>query len=165
MRIQFLLFLILSLGLTTVANADHPEMDGHGSELEEMHHDMDKKPHGMEEMHHDDHGTVMVGDDQPVPKMKLIVHKDKKEGWNLQIKLKRFEFAPEMANKRNRPNQGHAHLYINGNKITRIYSDWYYLESLPEGRNEIKVQLNTNNHEMLMYRGKIIEDVKIIKVE
>lgn len=36
-----------------------------------------------------------------------------------------------------------AHLSVDGTKITRLYGNWYYLESLPAGRHEITVSLNT----------------------
>ena len=123
-----------------------------------------KGGHSHSEGHHSHDKTVMISDKQPVPTIDLVVHEDSMKGWNLEIKLNNFEFKPEMANKENQPNQGHAHLYINDKKVTRIYGNWYYLGSLPEGKNEIKVQLNTNNHELLMYRGNIIEDGEVIEV-
>ncbi len=80
------------------------------------------------------------------------------KGWNLNIETTNFTFAPETVNQESSPNQGHAHLYINGEKITRIYSNWYHLPELPKGDNEIKITINTNLHEDLIYQGKVIGD-------
>lgn len=56
----------------------------------------------------------------------------------------------------------YAHLYVDGTKITRLYGNWYYLESLPAGRHEITVSLNTNNHETLIYNGQPIEATVVL---
>ena len=116
-----------------------------------------------EEAHHE-HKMIAIPENVPIPKVELIVHKDAIEGWNLEIKTTNFYFAPATVNKDSVYNNGHAHLYINGKKVTRIYSNWFYLQKLPSGENEIKVTLNTNKHEDLMYQGKMISDVQIIKV-
>ncbi len=143
MKKQFLVPLILGLAVTSV-NANE--------QVEQSHSDS----------HH--HETVMISEGQPVPGIDLVVHEDGLKGWNLEIKLANFELAPEMVNRDNRLNQGHAHLYVNGEKITRIYGNWYYLATLPSGKNEIKVGLNTNDHKSLMYQGKLIEDLEVIEV-
>lgn len=116
-----------------------------------------------EEAHHE-HKMISIPDNVPIPKVELIVHEDAIQGWNLEIKTTNFDFAPDTINKDSVYNKGHAHLYINGKKVTRIYSNWFYLQNLPSGENEIKVTLNTNKHEDLMYQGKMISDVQIIKV-
>ena len=143
MKKQFLVPLILALAVTPV-NANE--------QVEKKHADS----------HH--HETVMIAEGQPVPAIDLVVHEDNLQGWNLEIKLDNFEFAPEMVNEENEPNKGHAHLYVNGEKIDRVYGNWYHLSTLPPGENKIKVALNTNGHESLMYQGKLIEDVEVIEV-
>ena len=35
--------------------------------------------------------------------------------------------------------EGHTHLYIDGEKITRVYSNWYYLGKLEPGEHTIRV--------------------------
>ncbi len=114
---------------------------------------------------HHEHKAVIISNNQPVPSIDLVVHEDSMKGWNLEIKLDNFEFAPEMASQENEPNKGHAHLYINGKKITRIYGKWYYLGDLPQGRNEPKVELTTNSHQGLMYQGSLIGDTEFINVK
>jgi hypothetical protein len=116
--------------------------------------------------HHQDHHhqKMEIPAGQPVPSVDLIVHKDKKKGWNLEAKVTNFRFAPESINNKSLPGEGHAHLYINGQKITRLYSSWYYLENLKPGENKITVSLNANSHEQLVHNGKMITDTEIIDV-
>lgn len=111
-----------------------------------------------------DHGMLMISEGQPVPDVDLVVNKDPINGWNLQIKLDNFTLTPENVNQANQPNEGHAHLYVNGEKISRVYSNWYHLPSLPSGSNEIKVSLNSNSHQFLMYQDRMIEDIEVVRV-
>lgn len=108
------------------------------------------------------HGTVEA--EQPVPTVELIVHPDARQGWNLEVQVTHFRFAPEQVNQANTPQAGHAHLYINGDKITRLYGSWYYLESLPAGQHELTVQLNTNEHDILTNNGQPIESTVVLEV-
>lgn len=113
---------------------------------------------------HHHHKQVEIPATQEAPKVDLIVHKDTMKGWNLEIKVANFKFAPERINKNSALNEGHAHLFINGKKITRLYGSWYYLNNLEPGNNEISVTLNTNKHEDLAIGGKVIKDTEVIQV-
>ena len=104
---------------------------------------------------HGDHKKIEVPQNQPQPTVKLSVTKDALRGWNLQIATTNFRSAPEkIATKSTATNEGHAHLYINGKKVTRLYGNWYYINNLKQGRNQIKVTLNTNSHADIMVNGK-----------
>lgn len=128
------------------------------------HHSDNSHPEKTEAEGDHDHKMIAIPEGVPVPNIDLIVHKDAIKGWNLEIKTSNFTFDPKTVNENSDYSKGHAHLYLNGKKFTRIYSNWFYLESLPAGKNQIKVTINTNNHEDLMDRGKIISDVEIIEV-
>jgi hypothetical protein len=119
----------------------------------------------------DDHQNSMVEvpDNQPLPTVKLIAHPDSRQGWNLEVQTTNFQFAPEHVDQLSQataeqPLEGHAHLYIDGVKITRFYANWYYLESLAPGKHEITVALNTNDHNMLMHNGQPIQSTVVIDV-
>ena len=45
-------------------------------------------------------------------------------------------------------NEGHAHLYVNGVKVARMYSPWHHLSTrlLREGINRLEVEFSTNDH-------------------
>ena len=105
------------------------------------------------EMNHD---QVDVSKLPREPSLTLTAHKDAMSGWNLQIEPNNFEFAPARVNQANVVGEGHAHLYINGEKITRLYSNWYYLNNLPSGVHSVMVVLNANNHGPLILRDQKI---------
>lgn len=122
-------------------------------------------PSGMmvdEGMHQ--HKIMEVPLSQPVPVVDLIVHPDTVKGVNLEVKLSNFKFAPEKVNQDSKLTEGHAHLYIDGKKLTRLYGNWYYLDNLAPGQHKITVALNTNRHEDLVYKGQKIEDSEMILV-
>ena len=102
---------------------------------------------------------------QNAPTVALSVTPDAKAGWNLQIQTTNFEFAPERASSEHIAGEGHAHLYIDGEKITRVYGNWYYLPELTPGEHEIEVTLNSNSHEDLVVDGVAISASKTIVVE
>lgn len=146
------------LGVTSVLIA--LPLNSLAQENMNLHHEM---PHQTNDNHHE-HGTFMIPKGELIPTVKLVVHNDSKKGWNLEVKITNFTFAPDKVNQESKFNEGHAHIYINGKKLTRLYGNWYYLESLPSGKNELKVSLNTNNHETLVSEGKMIEDAVIITI-
>ena len=111
------------------------------------------------------HPQLEVSTDLPVPAVVLAAYQDAVNGWNLQLQLENFEFAPATVNEAGPQNEGHAHLYINGEKVTRLYSDWYYLGELDPGENEIVVTLNSNIHEDLTVNGEVISASTVVSVE
>lgn len=111
------------------------------------------------------HEPMEIPEGQPIPSVDLVVHPDQMKGWNLEVKVSNFRFAPEHASSNDRPGEGHAHLYVNGEKITRIYGNWYYLGILEPGRNQLRVNLNSNDHKQLVHQGQPIEDVEVIEVD
>lgn len=99
-----------------------------------------------------------------VPTVDIGVSKDVVKGWNLETKVKNFRFAPENVNTKNNPGEGHAHIYLNGKKMARLYSSWFHLENLPPGRNKLTVGLKSNTHETLVHNSQKIEDTEVIEV-
>lgn len=130
----------------TPANADMSQRpDSHAS---------DHMSHGGE---HDSHGMVAIPEGQPVPTVVLDVVPDPVSGWNVQVQTENWAFAPEQINSTSLTTEGHAHLYLDGKKLTRIYSEWFYISSLPSGEHTLTIGLNTNRHEVLMHNGEPIE--------
>ncbi len=68
------------------------------------------------------HGKMEVPQGQAVPTVDVVVRKDIKKGWNLEAQVTNFKFAPEKVNQAAEVGEGHAHLFVNGKKITRLYS-------------------------------------------
>lgn len=113
-----------------------------------------------------DHGTIDVSTDSLIPKIvDFQLLKDPMSGWNVHVQVKNFRFAPAHASQPHRSGEGHAHLYINGNKIARIYGDWFHIPELNKDYNEIKLTLNTNDHQTLTNGNQAIEKVFILDKE
>lgn len=90
------------------------------------------------------------------PEVQLHAMKDPDGGWNLHLMTKNFIFTPGNAGKNEVMGEGHAHLYVNGKKIARVYSNWIHIK-LDKGVNKLKVSLNTNLHKDYAVNGKMIE--------
>ncbi len=65
------------------------------------------------------HSQVEVDPDNAL-EVSIEVVKDALAGWNVYVAVENFRFSPERVNQANTPNEGHAHLYLNGNKVTRL---------------------------------------------
>ena len=98
------------------------------------------------------------------PAVSLAVHKDAQSGYNAQLTTTNFTFSPENASQDHVAGEGHAHLYINGEKVGRLYSDWHHIGALPEGTHTVRVTLNTNDHRGYAHDGVAIEDTAEIHV-
>lgn len=86
-------------------------------------------------------------------------------GWAVHVVTEDFEFAPETLGEL-RPQEGHAHLYLDGEKISRLYGPWYDLpaSAVPAGEHELTVTLNTNDdHAQWAVDGEPITDSVTVK--
>ena len=101
--------------------------------------------------HAHSHGEVlMIDPGLDVPELAVALYPDPVLGWNLNIAVEKFRFAAERAGLEHVPGEGHAHVYVNGEKVARAYGAWLHLEHLPFGSVEIEVTLNANDHRALM---------------
>lgn len=117
---------------------------------------------------HSDHNhdqLVEIGDDAPIPSVALSVTPTAAGGYFVALETENFDFAPEAVDGPHVEGQGHAHLYVNGEKITRLYGPEYFIESLPSGDVEIRVTLNANDHATYAHHGEPIADTVIVRVE
>jgi len=104
------------------------------------------------------HGEKLMSVDDWVakPDLNIEILADPVGGWNLNIITKNFTFDAAAAGYENMQGHGHAHIYVNGNKLSRAYSDWHHIPKLPLGRNEVSVSLYANDHSGLSLAGKKI---------
>lgn len=91
---------------------------------------------------------------QNAPTLSAELLPDPVAGWNLKLDITNFSFAPQNASLGHVPGEGHAHVYVNGAKIARIYGPWYHIDHLPKGTVSVEVALNANSHEELVVDGK-----------
>lgn len=106
------------------------------------------------EGHTHKHSQMDVSTLLNTPSVSLKVKRDEMSGWNIQIEAENFRFAPDHVNQHPVANEGHAHLYVDGKKITRLYGSWFYLTDLSPGPHTLSVTLNANNHAELALHGK-----------
>ncbi|MEM7116014.1 MAG: DoxX family membrane protein, partial [Chloroflexota bacterium] len=65
-----------------------------------------------------------------LPSLSLNVTNDGPSSYNLEVITEHFRFTPENTGQELVLGEGHAHLYINGQKEARLYAPWYHLGTL-----------------------------------
>jgi hypothetical protein len=105
--------------------------------------------------HNDGHGATstpvhkhatLAADPTKAPTVALKVTKDSKAGWYVHIDTTNFSFTPAKANTADILGEGHAHLYVDGKIVSRLYGpDFHYRENFT-GTKTFKVTLNGNTH-------------------
>lgn len=112
---------------------------------------------------HDHSAMQSVASGPTAPTLQLRVLKDPDTGWNLHILTENFTFTAENAGQAHVDGQGHAHLYVNGEKRARVYGNWVHLAQLPRGEVEVSVSLNTNDHQALAVDHVPLVDTVLIE--
>lgn len=161
---------MLGIGLLLGGLAGFVAAAGNGITLDGHDHATDHGGHGASATHDSAGHEAMHAElldlpaDQPSPALDLSVRPDPVTGWNLHVITRNFRFAPENASIANLPGEGHAHIYVNGTKIARLYGPWFHIGDLPEGENRIRVTLNANDHRQLAVGGKALEAETVVTV-
>lgn len=109
-------------------------------------------------------GEMELREGDSVPLVSVALAPDEMIGWNLHVQTANFRFAPENVSRAHVPGQGHAHLYLDGEKLARLYGPYLYLPSLPPGEHEIAVRLYSNNHAAYVHDGEPIGDALRVTV-
>jgi hypothetical protein len=101
----------------------------------------------------------------PVPTVSFTLTKDTLDGWDLHINTTNFTFTPQNINQAPIADQGHVHLYIDGN-LTVVFGPWFHIsgDQLPPGTHTIVVSLNANDHSIFSYGGKNIQAMQTLVV-
>jgi len=76
----------------------------------------------------------------------------------LHVTTTGFTFAETLVDTKHIDGYGHAHVYINGTKIGRVYEENVILPALSPGVYEVKVILNTNDHQVYLYNNQAVSD-------
>jgi hypothetical protein len=105
-------------------------------------------------MLHDQFVSIPPGSD--APRLNIELTPDPVSGWNLHVIAQGFRFSPRNAGGPHIPGEGHAHVYVNGQKIARLYGPWLHLDALPDGPATIRVSLHANDHRALAVGQKPI---------
>ncbi|WP_345196369.1 hypothetical protein [Kistimonas scapharcae] len=117
--------------------------------------------------HHEE--MVALPEGVKVPELSLLLFRDAVTGFNLHLNIRNFELeSPEYAAVRHEElAQGHAHLFINGKKVKRLYGPYEHLPGnyFTTGENEIKVTLNSHDHASLTVNEKPLSATLKINTE
>ena len=111
------------------------------------------------------HGDAPLFDSEAAPSVALSITEDPKSGWNVQLRADGFEFTPRAVNAEPVDGEGHAHLYIDGQKITRLYGPWWHIAELPAGEHEVMVELSANDHSAYASDGAPIRAMASVTVD
>lgn len=94
----------------------------------------------------------------------ITAEADADGGIDVHITTEGFRFAPELVDQAHTPGSGHAHIYLDGVKLGRVFESDYYIADAPPGEREVRVSLNTNDHSELVYGGQKVEDTVKVTV-
>lgn len=94
---------------------------------------------------------------EPYPSVSLRIVDDPAGGWLINSVPTNFRLAPERVSTSHVEGEGHMHLYIDGVKITRLYSEWHQMPPLAAGSHVIRVELSANDHATLTRDGVAID--------
>jgi len=103
------------------------------------------------------------------PQLNISLSEDTMSGVNLHLQTQNFQLeSPNKAGTH--PNnivEGHAHLYVNGKKIQRVYGSDIHIPGkyINKGMNQISVTLNGHDHSQWQVAGKSIISTVFINTE
>jgi hypothetical protein len=86
----------------------------------------------------------------------IVVLPDPESGYNLTVLTEGFTWSPQGVSRPDVFGEGHAHLYVDGEKTARLYGPDHHLQLDPGGR-EVKVVLSTNSHSVYTRSGVPLE--------
>ena len=153
-------FLVAAGNGITLDGHDHSDPQAHGGST---HGDT----HGAMNLtgaHASHDATISLPDAVDAPSLDVAIAPDPVSGWNLHLLVQNFRFAPEHASSPHIPGEGHAHVYVNGTKIARLYGPWLHIADLPAGDNEVTVTLTANDHSQLAVGDKPLRQTMTVSV-
>jgi hypothetical protein len=121
-------------------------------------------------LHAHTNGAVTVHEISPevAPKSVLKIQKDPTGGFNVQVVTTNFMWRPEMASMKHIPGEGHAHVYLDGRKIMRIYNEWFHLNtfqfSTKPGEQLLSIEFVGNDHAPYTIQGLPVGIEQIVDV-
>jgi len=144
----------------TIAAGQGITLDGHDHAAAAAH---AGRVAGAHDASHGEPLALAAGPDAPT--VEITVEPDAHAGWNLRVTATNFRFAPTHASGPHVPGEGHAHVYVEGRKVARLYGHWLHLADLPPGTPTVRVTLNANDHRPLAVEGRLVADAVSVPVE
>ena len=105
---------------------------------------------------------------EAAPRVNLEIKKDPTGGYNVHVVTNNFVWRPEMASMKHIPGEGHAHVFLDGRKIMRIYNEWFHLNkyhfSPRSGEQLLSIEFVGNDHAPYTIDGLPVGAEQIIDV-
>ena len=105
---------------------------------------------------------------EAAPKATLEIQKDPTGGFNVHVVTTNFLWRPEMASMQYKPGEGHAHVYLDGRKIMRIYNEWFHLNtyqfSTKPGEQLLSIEFVGNDHAPYTIQGLPVGAEQIVDI-
>ena len=137
--------------------AEHGHGDQSAANAPSAHSDSSSGHHGAAE---DD---APIESEVPIS-VNITAEVDDSGGVGVRVMTEGWLWTPENVDGEHVPGEGHAHIYVDGVKIDRVYGPRYYLEGLEPGERQVRVSLNTNSHNELTYGGNAVEAIALVTI-
>ena len=102
------------------------------------------------------------------PTASLEIKKDPTGGFNVHVVTTNFIWRPDMASMKYVPGEGHAHVFLDGRKIMRIYNEWFHLNTYQfatkAGEQLLSIEFVGNDHAPYTVQGAPVGDTQIVDV-
>lgn len=102
------------------------------------------------------------------PQATLEIQKDPTGGFNVRVVTTNFLWRPEMASMQHVLGQGHAHVFLDGRKIMRIYNEWFHLNTYQfatkAGEQLLSIEFVGNDHAPYTIQGLPVGVQQIVDV-
>lgn len=109
------------------------------------------------DMHNMDHDISQGIESENGPSISLIASDDiNTDGGEISVDVENFIFTRVPDDAPHEPHEGHAHLYLNGLKLGRLYKADFSLGPIPSGSYDLTVTLNSNTHQPYVLNGSPI---------
>lgn len=116
------------------------------------------------------HGDLLevgleAGADVAIPAVEISLTESDEPGiFDLDVTLTNFTITPENVDGDPIDNEGHMHLYLDGQRVERFY-DLDHQIAIPEGEHLVEVELSSNNHAAWAVDGVAIRGAATVTVE
>ena len=111
------------------------------------------------------HGMSTSVSETPAPTMELNWEDlPTKNGAKLRLETNNFTFSRTDDDAAHVPNEGHAHVYLNGLKLGRLYSETYQIGALSPGNYTLSVALNSNEHQPYLNESGPVIDALMFEI-
>ena len=110
------------------------------------------------------HGRSWGDSVTPSPKLSVSAPNGvSKSGFDIKLDVENFSFVLAPDDAQHIPNEGHAHVYLNGLKLGRLYNSTFTLGEVPVNEYELRVTLNSNDHRPYLTEGSAVQEALSFK--